>query len=91
MPPDTPPRRHRSRRLRKKLHLGEFRECGFALSFCFPDAMPEDERPDRDQPFYHVIAEGLEDEHSAYVSEQNLVPDDSGEHQPSDDGQPYLQ
>ena len=42
-------------------------------------AMPEDERPDRDQPFYHVIAEGLEDDHSAYVSEQNLLEDRSGE------------
>ena len=42
-------------------------------------AMPEDERPERNQPFYHVIAEGMDDERAAYVSEQNLLADGSGE------------
>lgn len=42
-------------------------------------AMAADERPERDQPFYHVLAEGLEDDHAAYVSEQNLLEDRSGE------------
>lgn len=43
------------------------------------DAMPEDERPARNQPFYHVLAEGLDDDQAAYVSEQNLLADASGE------------
>lgn len=43
------------------------------------DAIPEDVRPERDQPFYHLLAENAETEYVAYVSEQNLVPDDTGE------------
>ena len=42
-------------------------------------AIPEDIRPSKDQPFYHLLAENAETEYSAYVSEQNLLPDDSGE------------
>ena len=42
-------------------------------------AIPEEARPDKDQPFYHLLAENAETEYVAYVSEQNLVPDDSGE------------
>jgi heat shock protein HspQ len=42
-------------------------------------AMPEGARPDRDQPFYHLFADSGESCYTAYVSEQNLVPDDSGE------------
>lgn len=42
-------------------------------------AIPEAARPDRDQPFYHLLAENDETEYVAYVSEQNLVDDDSGE------------
>ena len=42
-------------------------------------ALPAEGRPDRHQPFYHVIAEGLEDDRAAYLSEQNLVADVSGE------------
>ena len=42
-------------------------------------AIPEHLRPERDQPFYHLLAENAESEYVAYVSEQNLVPDDSGE------------
>jgi heat shock protein HspQ len=40
-------------------------------------AIPEDSRPRRDQPFYHLLAENAETEYVAYVSEQNLLPDDS--------------
>lgn len=36
-------------------------------------------RPSKDQPFYHLFAENAETEYIAYVSEQNLLPDDSGE------------
>jgi heat shock protein HspQ len=42
-------------------------------------AIPENVRPRKDQPFYHLLAENDEGTYTAYVSEQNLVPDDSGE------------
>ena len=42
-------------------------------------AIPEDVRPSKDQPFYHLLAENDETEYVAYVSEQNLLSDDSGE------------
>lgn len=41
-------------------------------------AIPEEIRPAKDQPFYHLLAENAETEYVAYVSEQNLLPDDSG-------------
>ena len=40
------------------------------------DAIPEEVRPRKDQPFYHLLAENDETEYVAYVSEQNLVEDD---------------
>ncbi len=43
------------------------------------ESIPEEARPHRDQPFYHLLAENAESEYVAYVSEQNLVPDLSGE------------
>src|ERR1700720_2062090 len=42
-------------------------------------AIPAEVRPHKDQPFYHLFAENAETEYVAYVSEQNLLPDDSGE------------
>lgn len=42
-------------------------------------AIPEEIRPSKDQPFYHLLAENAETEYIAYVSEQNLLPDESGE------------
>ena len=42
-------------------------------------SIPEDLRPRKEQPFYHLLAENAETEYIAYVSEQNLLPDDSGE------------
>ncbi len=42
-------------------------------------AIPEAVRPRKDQPFYHLLAENAETEYVAYVSEQNLLPDTSGE------------
>ena len=42
-------------------------------------AIPEEVRPTKDQPYYHLLAENAESEYIAYVSEQNLLPDDSGE------------
>lgn len=43
------------------------------------ESIPEENRPRRDQPFYHLLAENSGSEYVAYVSEQNLVPDLSGE------------
>lgn len=43
------------------------------------NALPSEGRPARHQPYYHVIAEGLDGDQAAYVSEQNLVADASGE------------
>ncbi|MHA6644548.1 heat shock protein HspQ [Mesorhizobium sp. A623] len=43
------------------------------------DAIPADVRPRKDQPFYHLLAENSETEYVAYVSEQNLLEDDTGE------------
>jgi heat shock protein HspQ len=42
-------------------------------------SIPENVRPSKDQPFYHLFAENSENEYIAYVSEQNLLPDTSGE------------
>ncbi len=42
-------------------------------------AIPEEVRPRKDQPFYHLFAENAETEYVAYVSEQNLLPDTSGD------------
>jgi heat shock protein HspQ len=41
-------------------------------------SIPENVRPSKDQPFYHLFAENAENEYIAYVSEQNLLPDTSG-------------
>jgi heat shock protein HspQ len=41
-------------------------------------AIPAEIRPRKDQPFYHLFAENDETEYVAYVSEQNLLPDESG-------------
>ena len=43
------------------------------------NSIPEEIRPSRDQPFYHLFAENAETEYIAYVSEQNLLPDTSRE------------
>ena len=42
-------------------------------------AIPESIRPHKDQPFYHLLAENAETEYIAYVSEQNLLEDRSGD------------
>jgi len=39
-------------------------------------SIPEDVRPKREQPFYHLLAENSESYYSAYVSQQNLVSDE---------------
>lgn len=43
------------------------------------EAIPAEVRPRKDQPFYHLLAENAETEYIAYVSEQNLLEDETGE------------
>ena len=42
-------------------------------------SIPEAVRPAKQQPFYHLYAENTESQYVAYVSEQNLVLDESGD------------
>ena len=51
----------------------------FANSDEWYEAIPEAIRPSKDQPFYHLLAENAEQSYVAYVSQQNLVHDDSEE------------
>jgi len=51
----------------------------FANSEEWYEAIPEALRPSKDQPFYHLLAENAETTYVAYVSQQNLVADDSDE------------
>lgn len=51
----------------------------FANSEEWYESIPAEIRPRRDQPFYHLLAENAETEYVAYVSEQNLLVDDSGD------------
>ncbi len=39
-------------------------------------SIPENRRPHKEQPFYHLLAENSESAYIAYVSEQNLLPDE---------------
>ena len=78
---------------RAKYHLGQvvrhrkhpFRGVVFDVDAMFSntedwwEAIPEDSRPRREQPFYHLLAENAQGSYVAYVSEQNLVPDETGE------------
>jgi heat shock protein HspQ len=51
----------------------------FANSEEWYQAIPEEMRPPKDQPFYHLLAENSESSYIAYVSQQNLLPDTLGE------------
>ena len=51
----------------------------FANSEDWYASIPEAIRPSKDQPFYHLLAENGEGSYVAYVSQQNLVVDDSEE------------
>ncbi|MFA5580693.1 MAG: heat shock protein HspQ [Paracoccaceae bacterium] len=78
---------------RAKYHLGQvvrhrkhpFRGVIFDVDAMFSnteewyEAIPEDNRPSKDQPYYHLLAENEQSYYIAYVSEQNLVADHSGE------------
>ncbi len=41
-------------------------------------SIPPEIRPSKDQPFYHLLAENENGPYIAYVSEQNLLIDESG-------------
>ena len=43
------------------------------------NSIPENHRPKKDQPFYHLLAESNDVTYEAYVSEQNLLLDQSKE------------
>ena len=76
-----------------KYHIGQvlrhrkhpFRGVVFDVDAMFSNTeewyenIPEDSRPSRNQPFYHLLAENDQSYYVAYVSEQNLVPDETGE------------
>ena len=42
-------------------------------------SIPENMRPIKNQPYYHLLAENEKTTYVAYVSEQNLLPDETGE------------
>lgn len=48
----------------------------FANSEEWYESIPDEIRPRKDQPFYHLFAENAETEYVAYVSEQNLLLDE---------------
>jgi len=51
----------------------------FANSEEWYEAIPENIRPSKDQPFYHLLAENSDSSYVAYVSQQNLLPDMEGD------------
>lgn len=42
------------------------------------ESIPQDLRPSREQPYYHLLAESDDNSYVAYVSQQNLVGDPEG-------------
>ncbi len=51
----------------------------FANSEDWYQSIPEEIRPPKDQPFYHLLAENADSSYVAYVSQQNLLRDHSDE------------
>jgi heat shock protein HspQ len=84
---------HKSKMRLAKYKLGEvvkhrvfpFRGVVFDIDPVFNNteewwlSIPAETRPHKDQPFYHLYAENSDTEYVAYVSEQNLLPDTSGD------------
>lgn len=54
-------------------------DARFANTDEWYEAIPEEARPRKEQPFYHLLAENDQTYYVAYVSEQNLIPDETGE------------
>lgn len=86
-PPSMPPVSHARFSIGDvvKHRLFDFRGVIFDIDPVFAnteewyEAIPEDARPRKDQPFYHLLAENAESSYIAYVSQQNLVSDESEE------------
>ena len=63
----------------------DFRGVNYDVDFEFNNSeewyrsIPKEVRPRKDQPFYQLLAENDEITYEAYVSEQNLISDDSDE------------
>ena len=63
----------------------DFRGVIYDVDFEFDNSeewyqsIPKNVRPRKDQPYYHLLAENDDITYEAYVSEQNLVTDDSDE------------
>ena len=63
----------------------DFRGVIYDVDFDFNNSeewyqsIPKDVRPKKNQPFYHLLAESNEVTYEAYVSEQNLLIDNSNE------------
>ena len=61
----------------------EFRGVIYDVDFEFNNSeewyqsIPREVRPRKDQPFYHLLAESNDVTYEAYVSEQNLLMDNS--------------
>lgn len=47
----------------------------FANSEEWYQSIPPEIRPSKNQPFYHLLAENADNSYVAYVSQQNLLPD----------------
>ena len=68
-----------------KHRLFTFRGVNFDIDPVFDNteewlkSIPADVRPHKNQPFYHLLAENAETTYVAYVSEQNLLADNSSE------------
>ena len=91
--PHDVPRVRRRRAKRAKFRLGDvvrhrvypFRGIIFDVDPVFNstdewwESIPAEVRPRKNQPYYHLLAENDQTEYIAYVSEQNLLPDDFGE------------
>ena len=66
-----------------KHRLFEFRGVIFDVDPTFNNteewynSIPAEVRPSKNQPYYHLLAENEETEYVAYVSEQNLLVDDT--------------
>ena len=54
-------------------------DAEFANTEEWYQSIPEELRPRKDQPFYHLYAENDQGHYIAYVSEQNLLVDESAE------------
>ncbi len=92
-PPKSGPSRRAARTRRAKFAVGQvvrhrlypFRGVVFDIDPVFDNteewwlSIPLELRPRKNQPFYHLLAENSETTYIAYVSEQNLLPDQTGE------------